>query len=120
MAAPVATSRFAALWNSEVGPKTVHFWAPVMKWGLAVVTFSQFQLPPEQISAQSNFALMCTGILWTRWSLIIKPKNVLLASCNAFLGVSAATQLGRLYLYNKEQKKLGTADLPTKVDAVKV
>lgn len=48
-----------------------------MKWGLAVVTFSQFQLPVEQISVQSNLALMCTGILWTRWSLIIKPKNYL-------------------------------------------
>lgn len=24
-------SKFQQLWNSEVGPKTVHFWAPIMK-----------------------------------------------------------------------------------------
>ena len=31
-AAPAeAQSGFAKLWNSEVGPKTVHFWAPIMK-----------------------------------------------------------------------------------------
>lgn len=24
-------SGFAKLWNSPVGPKTVHFWAPIMK-----------------------------------------------------------------------------------------
>jgi len=23
--------KFAQLWNSPVGPKTVHFWAPIMK-----------------------------------------------------------------------------------------
>lgn len=32
-------SKFQALWNSNVGPKTVHFWAPIMKvcfpWGRA-------------------------------------------------------------------------------------
>jgi len=33
--------------------------------------------PASTISPESNFALMCTGILWTRWSLIIKPRNVL-------------------------------------------
>jgi mitochondrial pyruvate carrier 2 len=27
----VEQSYFTKLWNSEVGPKTVHFWAPIMK-----------------------------------------------------------------------------------------
>jgi hypothetical protein len=88
-----------------------------MKWGLATITFSQMTLPVEQISAQSNTALMCTGILWTRWSMIIVPANPLLASCNAFLAAGgipqsnettnglAATQLGRLYLHDRAQKK---------------
>ena len=60
-----------------------------MKWGLATITFSQVSFlmercsdfkmtqPASTISPESNFALMCTGILWTRWSLIIKPRNVL-------------------------------------------
>lgn len=26
-----ASGKLAGLWNSPVGPKTVHFWAPIMK-----------------------------------------------------------------------------------------
>jgi len=29
--APSNESAFKKLWNSPVGPKTVHFWAPIMK-----------------------------------------------------------------------------------------
>lgn len=29
--AAVEQKGFAKLWNSPVGPKTVHFWAPIMK-----------------------------------------------------------------------------------------
>jgi len=31
---------FAKLWNSNVGPKTVHFWAPIMKVSLAFMPFA--------------------------------------------------------------------------------
>jgi mitochondrial pyruvate carrier 2 len=29
--APANDSAFTKFWNSPVGPKTVHFWAPIMK-----------------------------------------------------------------------------------------
>lgn len=32
------TSAFGRLWNSPVGPKTVHFWAPIMKVSLSFGT----------------------------------------------------------------------------------
>jgi mitochondrial pyruvate carrier 2 len=31
VAAPANASAMAKFWNSPVGPKTVHFWAPIMK-----------------------------------------------------------------------------------------
>jgi hypothetical protein len=63
------------MWNSPVGLKTVHFWAPVMKWALVIAGISDFARPAEKLSVTQNIALTCTGLIWTRWCLIIKPKN---------------------------------------------
>lgn len=38
---------------------------------------SDFARPAEKLSFTQNFALTCTGLIWTRWCLIIKPKNYL-------------------------------------------
>lgn len=70
-------SWFKRMWESEVGIKTVHFWAPVMKWCLVIAGISDFARPAEKLSLTQNFALTCTGLIWTRWCLIIKPKNYL-------------------------------------------
>ncbi|KAF3942212.1 hypothetical protein ABW19_dt0200218 [Dactylella cylindrospora] len=73
----MASATFSRLWNSEVGLKTVHFWAPVMKWGLVIAGISDFYRPAEKLSLTQNLALTATGSIWTRWCLIIKPKNYL-------------------------------------------
>jgi len=70
-------SWFKRMWNSPIGLKTVHFWAPVMKWGLVLAGVSDFARPAENLSLTQNGALTATGIIWTRWCLIIKPKNYL-------------------------------------------
>ncbi|KAM5359752.1 hypothetical protein ACJZ2D_014233 [Fusarium nematophilum] len=70
-------SWFKRMWESEIGFKTVHFWAPVMKWALVLAGISDFARPAEKLSFTQNLALTCTGIIWTRWCLIIKPKNYL-------------------------------------------
>jgi hypothetical protein len=44
---------------------------------------------------------MCTGAIWTRWCFVIRPKNVALAGVNALVFAVGATQVGRIYLYNK-------------------
>lgn len=33
-----------------LGPKTIHFWAPAMKWGLVIAGISDINRPAEQIS----------------------------------------------------------------------
>lgn len=87
--------------NSEAGPKTVHFWAPVMKWSLVIAGAKDFTRPVEKLSANQQVALMATGFIWTRWCFVIRPRNYLLASVNFFLGVVATVQLGRLYNYQR-------------------
>ncbi|KAF5097223.1 hypothetical protein DV451_003921 [Geotrichum candidum] len=82
-------SKFARFMNSETGPKTIHFWRPV-----------------ESMSGTQQLALLATGVIWTRWCLIIKPKNYLLASVNFFLGTVAGYQVFRIYNYQREVKQL--------------
>ncbi|KAJ4368930.1 hypothetical protein N0V83_006012 [Neocucurbitaria cava] len=103
-AAGAEPAGFAKFWNSPVGPKTVHFWAPVMKWGMVLAGASDFSRPAESLSFTQNFALMCTGAIWTRWCFVIRPKNVALAAVNALVFAVGATQVSRIYMYNKSLK----------------
>ena len=70
-------SLLVRMWTSPVGVQTVHFWAPVMKWALVIAGISDFYRPPEKLSLTQSAALTATGLIWTRWCLIIKPKNYL-------------------------------------------
>ncbi|KAF9887956.1 hypothetical protein FE257_009478 [Aspergillus nanangensis] len=94
-------STFQRLWNSPIGVKTVHFWAPVMKWGLVIAGISDFQRPAEKLSLTQNGALTATGLIWTRWCMIITPKNYLLAAVNFFLGCVGIVQVGRIVSYRR-------------------
>ncbi|CAI7630833.1 unnamed protein product [Penicillium pancosmium] len=96
-------STFQRMWNSPVGVKTVHFWAPVMKWGLVIAGISDFNRPAEKLSLTQNGALTATGAIWTRWCLIIKPRNVLLAAVNFFLGCVGVVQVSRIIMYRRSQ-----------------
>lgn len=94
------TSKFSRYLQSETGPKTVHFWAPVLKWALVVAGFNDLQRPVEKISGTQQVALFSTGVIWTRWAgFVIKPRNPLLASVNFFLGGVAGYQIIRLANY---------------------
>ncbi|KAJ5698978.1 mitochondrial pyruvate carrier 2 [Penicillium macrosclerotiorum] len=97
-------SAFQRMWNSPVGVKTVHFWAPVMKWALVIAGISDFNRPAEKLSLTQNCALMATGAIWTRWCLIIKPRNVLLAAVNFFLGCVGVVQVSRIFMWQRSQQ----------------
>lgn len=93
-------SKFLRFLNSETGPKTVHFWAPVLKWSLVIAGLNDIQRPVEKISGTQQLALFCTGAIWTRWAgFAITPRNYLLASVNFFLGGVAGYQLIRIANY---------------------
>jgi hypothetical protein len=48
-----------------------------MKWALVIAGISDFARPADKLSLTQNAALTATGLIWTRWCLIIKPKNYL-------------------------------------------
>ncbi|KAI1500010.1 hypothetical protein F5X99DRAFT_387918 [Biscogniauxia marginata] len=99
-------SWFKRMWDSPVGLKTVHFWAPVMKWALVIAGIGDFARPAEKLSLTQNAALTATGIIWTRWCFVITPQNYLLAAVNFFLGCVGLTQVTRIALYHRAQKNL--------------
>jgi len=92
------------MWDSPVGLKTVHFWAPVMKWAIVLAGVSDFYRPAEKLSLTQNVALTATGVIWTRWCFVITPKNYLLAAVNFFLGCVGIIQTTRILQYQRSVK----------------
>ncbi|KZV74181.1 UPF0041-domain-containing protein [Peniophora sp. CONT] len=89
-----------------IRPKTVFFWAPVMKWCLVVAGLKDLNRPVEKLSVSQNIALTATGFIWVRWSLVITPVNYSLAAVNVLVGSSGLAQLVRIanYRYNTPDK----------------
>ncbi|WFD37668.1 Mitochondrial pyruvate carrier 2 [Malassezia japonica] len=99
MAAAGASSRFSAFWNHPAGPKTVFFWAPMMKWGMVLAGIGDLSRPAEKLSVPQNAALAATGMIWVRYCFVITPVNYPLAAVNFFVGVNGLVQLGRIAHY---------------------
>ncbi|KAM9171832.1 mitochondrial pyruvate carrier 2 isoform 2-T3 [Pangshura tecta] len=85
-------------------PKTVFFWAPVMKWGLVCAGMADMTRPAEKLSTAQSAVLMATGLIWSRYSLVIIPKNWGLFTVNFFVGCAGGSQLFRIWRYNQELK----------------
>mmetsp|Transcript_11118 Transcript_11118/g.18046 ORF Transcript_11118/g.18046 Transcript_11118/m.18046 type:complete len:215 (+) Transcript_11118:1-645(+) len=77
------------------GPFTIHFWAPSFKWMLSVSNFLDFDRPVDQISTMQQTALCATGFIWSRYSMVITPKNYNLFAVNCGLAVTGSYQLAR-------------------------
>ena len=69
------------------------------QWGVVLAGAADFARPADQLSISQNVALMCTGLIWTRWCFVIKPRNLFLASVNFLLFCVGATQTGRVLSY---------------------
>ncbi|KAH0589291.1 Mitochondrial pyruvate carrier 2 [Termitomyces sp. 'cryptogamus'] len=98
-ATSAGASKFQAFMNHPAGPKTVFFWAPLMKWCLVAAGLKDLSRPAEKLSVSQNLALAATGMIWVRYSLVITPVNYSLAAVNFFVGMSGITQLGRIAHY---------------------
>jgi len=75
-----------------------------MKWAIVLAGISDFYRPAEKLSLTQNVALTATGAIWTRWCLIIKPRNILLATVNFFLGTVGIIQVSRILAYQRSVK----------------
>lgn len=86
-----------------IGPKTVFFWAPMMKWCLVLAGVKDLGRPADKLSVSQNFgelnrypfgvchaersayvALAATGFIWVRYSFVITPVNYSLAAVHPF------------------------------------
>ncbi|WVZ94503.1 hypothetical protein U9M48_040388 [Paspalum notatum var. saurae] len=72
-----------------------HFWAPTFKWGISIANIADFAKPPENISYPQQVAVACTGLIWSRYSLVITPKNWNLFSVNVAMAGTGLYQLSR-------------------------
>ncbi|KFB50867.1 AGAP004906-PA-like protein [Anopheles sinensis] len=97
------------LWNHAAGPKTVFFWAPVFKWGLVVAGLSDLRRPADQLSISQSASLAATGIIWSRYSLVIIPKNWGLFSVNVFVAGTQVLQLYRAWDFSRKNQKAAVA-----------
>jgi len=71
-----------------------------------IAGLGDLQRPAEKISVSQSGALAATGIIWSRYSLVIIPKNYALFSVNLFVAATGLYSLTRGVLYQMEQKKL--------------
>lgn len=104
--APTAGLNWHRRWNDFVqhpaGPLTIHFWAPTFKWTIVLAGLSDlYYRPPHQVSPRQQTVLLITGIIWTRWSTIIVPRNWNLAAVNSFMAAVAGVQLFRIWNESK-------------------
>ncbi|XP_067012944.1 uncharacterized protein [Anabrus simplex] len=95
------------LWNHPIGPKTIFFWSPLFKWGLVIAGLGDIQRPAEKLSIPQSAALSATGLIWSRYSLVIIPKNWSLFSVNVFVALTGLYSLGRAinYQYSLKNKE---------------
>ncbi|KAI8921522.1 hypothetical protein BC831DRAFT_458489 [Entophlyctis helioformis] len=113
--ASASSSWFSKFLNHPAGPKTIHFWAPTMKWGLVIAGLGDLQRPAEKLSLMQTSALAATGLIWSRYSLVITPKNYNLFSVNIFVGAIGMYQLFRIWSYNQSLKASPVSAAPDTV-----
>ncbi|VEN54012.1 unnamed protein product [Callosobruchus maculatus] len=98
-------NKLRPLWMHPAGPKTIFFWAPVFKWGLVIAGIADLQRPADKISVSQCGALLATGVIWSRYSLVIIPKNYSLFSVNVFVALTQCYQMYRAISYQQQLKQ---------------
>ncbi|XP_066912705.1 uncharacterized protein [Clytia hemisphaerica] len=99
--------RLVPLWNHPAGLQTIHFWAPAFKWALVIAGISDIARPPEKLSFSQSSSLAATGLIWSRYSTVIIPKNWNLFSVNVFLCGVGVMQCSRILMHRKKMEEEG-------------
>uniref|UniRef100_A0A7S1U635 Mitochondrial pyruvate carrier n=1 Tax=Phaeomonas parva TaxID=124430 RepID=A0A7S1U635_9STRA len=93
--------------SHPAGPFTIFFWAPTFKWAISLSNIADLQRPVEKISLPQQIAVTATGVIWSRYSMVITPVNWNLFSVNVFMAMTGFAQLYR---------KLTAPATPTKAE----
>lgn len=85
---------------------------------LVIAGLGDLSRPANQLSIGQSASLFATGVIWSRYSLVIIPKNYSLFSVNVFVALTQLVQLTRAYKHAQAEKALeSTKSETTKVDA---
>lgn len=60
--------------------------------------------PAESLSIPQSASLAATGLIWSRYSLVIIPKNYSLFAVNVFVAITSLYQLSRGIRYQQSLK----------------
>ncbi|KAJ9458474.1 Mitochondrial pyruvate carrier 4 [Diplonema papillatum] len=77
------------------GPLTIFFWAPTTKWLLSTSNIMDWNRPVDKISTSQQLALAATGLIWSRYSMVINPVNYNLLVVNFVLATTALWHISR-------------------------
>ncbi|XP_058002196.1 mitochondrial pyruvate carrier 4 [Hevea brasiliensis] len=80
---------------SSISLAKFHFWAPTFKWVISLANVADFSKPPEVISYPQQIAVTGTGLIWSRYSMVITPKNWNLFSVNVAMAATGLYQISR-------------------------
>lgn len=73
--------------------------------GLVIAGIGDINRPVESVSLRQVGALAATGFIWSRYSLVIIPKNWSLFSVNMFVGLTNMYQVVRVLIYQQNLAK---------------
>lgn len=73
---------------------------------LVIAGLGDLSRPANQLSIGQSASLFATGVIWSRYSLVIIPKNYSLFSVNVFVALIQLVQLTRAYNYAQAEKAL--------------
>ncbi|KAI9005137.1 mitochondrial pyruvate carrier [Hyaloraphidium curvatum] len=99
--APSALSRFI---NHPAGPRTIFFWAPLMKWALVIAGLADLKRPADKLSVSQSVSLAATGTIWSRYATVITPVNYSLMFVNIFVAGTGFYQLFRIWDWRRGQE----------------
>lgn len=61
--------------------------------------------PVETLSIPQSVSLAATGVIWSRYSLVIIPKNYSLFAVNVFVAMTSLYQIGRAIKFQQDKNK---------------
>ncbi|KAK9891348.1 hypothetical protein WA026_014588 [Henosepilachna vigintioctopunctata] len=96
-------------WNHPAGPKTIFLWAPLFKWGLVLAGIGDLWRPADKLSIAQTLSLVASGLIWSRYSMVIIPKNYSLFSVNLFVAITQLYQFFRVIRFEYFTDKSDTS-----------
>jgi len=100
------TSKLFSLLNSPVGPRTIHFWAPLANWGFVVAGILDMNKPIELLSERMTFTLMCYSAMFMRFAWRVQPRNYMMIACHTANATAQGVLLFRKLTYIRQQNAI--------------